>query len=123
MAYANGNISVPIVKLTESGEFVALNFGVATRVADSDVPNWTNVVLFGKLGEVMSKKLMKGDLVNVKGSEKFSTYIDQDGESQIGEQLIGNDIRVMWTNKAARAEAPVEKTQSVRNSKGQFVKS
>lgn len=75
----------PELSYTQSGQPVC-KFSLATRDKWKDksgewkdITDWHNIVVWGKLGETISKYLNKGSQVAVEGKSKTRKYADKSG--------------------------------------------
>ena len=101
----------PEVKHFDSGSSVA-SFPVA--VSDSyrnkdgenvDQTEWYNVVVWGKLAEVVEKYVSKGDSVLIEGRMKTRSYEDKNGEKRYVTELNATELNML--GGARDQEAPV----------------
>ena len=91
----------PEVKHFDSGNSVA-SFSVA--VSDSfknkdgefvEQTEWYNVVVWGKLTEVVEKYLSKGDSVLIEGRMKTRSYDDKNGDKRYVTELNATEINML----------------------------
>lgn len=57
--------------------------------------DWFNCVLFGKLAESFSDKIVKGNKVFISGEFKTNSYQDKQGVKQTQLQVIVNQIEIL----------------------------
>lgn len=94
-----GNITAdPEVRALPSGQRVA-NFSVATnrRYTDSagvqqDVPEYHNVVAFGKLAEIAEQYVHKGNKVYVSGRIQTRSWEDQSGQKKYKTEIVTEEM-------------------------------
>jgi single-strand DNA-binding protein len=87
------------MRVTQSGKAV-VSFGVAVNDRRKnpktgeweDVPNFVDCVVFGKYGEAMQKRLLKGNHVFVDGMLRYSSWESQDGSKRSKLEVIVNTV-------------------------------
>lgn len=88
------------LKYTKGGTAVA-NFGLATNrsIKDpekegeyKDVPTFHNVVVWGKLAEVVSKGVHKGKLIMVEGRQENRSYENEQGEKRYVSEVVADKV-------------------------------
>lgn len=98
------------IKYTASGTAVC-NFAIAVnsnkKVGDKweDVPNFFDVTLWGKLGEALNTKLLKGVAVTVQGELKQERW-EQDGKTRSAVKINAQNIRISYHADKGTQEAP-----------------
>ncbi len=105
-----GNITVdPEVRALPNGQRVA-NFSLATnrRYTDSagvqqDVPEYHNVVMFGKLAEIAEQYIHKGNKLYVEGRIQTRSWEDQAGQKKYKTEIVAEEM-IMLTPKGAPME-------------------
>jgi single-strand DNA-binding protein len=105
-----GNITVdPEVRALPNGQRVA-NFSLATnrRYTDSagvqqDVPEYHNVVMFGKLAEIAEQYIHKGNKLYVEGRIQTRSWEDQSGQKKYKTEIVAEEM-IMLTPKGTPAE-------------------
>ncbi len=74
---------------------------------------WHNIVVFGKLAEVMSKWLTKGQSVYVEGKLKTNKYQDKEtGKDKYSTSIVAENIRMLG-GKSDNQDKKEDKTLSV----------
>ena len=113
-----GNITVdPEVRALPNGQRVA-NFSLATnrRYTDSagvqqDVPEYHNVVMFGKLAEIAEQYIHKGNKLYVEGRIQTRSWEDQAGQKKYKTEIVAEEM-IMLTPKGAPMEGGAYHTSS-----------
>lgn len=97
----------PEARYMPSGEAVT-NFSIATEERWKDKSGqpqtrteWHNITLFGKLGEIASQYLHKGDQVFIEGRIQSRKYTGKDGVERIAYDIIGNEMKMLGDSKNA----------------------
>ena len=68
----------PEVKYFESGNVVCnLTLAVNRHSSKTDQPDWFNLEIWGRTGEIAADYVRKGSLIGVKGSLKFDYWQDR----------------------------------------------
>ncbi|NEN90870.1 MAG: single-stranded DNA-binding protein [Okeania sp. SIO3H1] len=68
----------PNVKYFESGSMVCnLTLAVNRRSSKNDQPDWFNLEIWDRTGEIAADYVRKGSLIGVKGSLKFDYWQDR----------------------------------------------
>lgn len=105
-----GNVTVdPEVRALPNGQRVA-NFSLATnrRYTDSagvqqDVPEYHNVVMFGKLAEIAEQYIHKGNKLYVEGRIQTRSWEDQAGQKKYKTEIVAEEM-IMLTPKGTPVE-------------------
>lgn len=108
-----GNLgSDPEVKAMPSGDKVA-NFSVATSErwkdkatgADKEKTEWTRIVVWGKLADIVEKYLKKGSKVYVKGALQTRKWQDASGQDKYSTEVVlrGFDSKMIMLDGAKSA--------------------
>ena len=95
----------PEVRHLDSGVAVA-SFSLATNESYTDksgnkqtLTEWHNVVIWGKLAEVMEKYGKKGQLIYVEGKLKADSY-EKNGEKRYSTKVICSEFRFLGSGKS-----------------------
>lgn len=83
---------------TKNGLTPVCSFGVAVnrRAANSqDAADYFNVTVWGKLGEVCTKYLLKGSKVCVTGPISVRTYQASDGTTRAAMEVMADDVEFL----------------------------
>lgn len=105
-----GNVTGdPEVRALPNGQRVA-NFSIATnrRYTDSagvqqDVPEYHNVVMFGKLAEISEQYVHKWNKLYVEGRIQTRSWEDQSGQKKYKTEIVAEDM-IMLTPKGSSGE-------------------
>lgn len=98
-----GNLGAdPEVRYTASGSPVA-NLRIATSESWRDKntgeqqerTEWHNVVMFGKLGEIVEKYLRKGSQIYVEGRLQTRKWQDREGNDRYTTEVVANDMQML----------------------------
>lgn len=65
---------------------------------------WHNVVLFGKLSEIVSKYVVEGDLLYVQGEMESQKYTGKDGQERQKFVVIGEKIKLIPKTRDTKKE-------------------
>ncbi len=91
----------PETRYMPSGDAVT-NFSIATDEQWRDRngerqtrTEWHNITLFGKLGEIASQYLRKGNQVFIEGRIQSRKYNGKDGIERIAYDIIGNEMKML----------------------------
>lgn len=91
----------PETRYMPSGDAVT-NFSIATDEQWRDRngerqtrTEWHNITLFGKLGEIASQYLRKGNQVFIEGRIQSRKYNGKDGVERIAYDIIGNEMKML----------------------------
>lgn len=60
---------------------------------------WHKVVFFGRLAEIASKYLSKGNMIYVEGKIKTNKYTDKDGAVRYSTSIIANNMQMLGSKK------------------------
>ena len=112
-AYLIGNIGQdPETKFLPSGEAVT-NFSVATSESwkgkdgtKQERVEWTKVVAFGKLAEIISEYARKGSKVYLSGSLRTRKW-EKDGQTHYTTEIVAKEMQLL-DRKEGGAEKPAE---------------
>ena len=58
-------------------------------------PEWHNVSLYGKLGEIANQYLRKGSQVFIEGKIQSRKYTGKDGIERMAYNIIGNEMKML----------------------------
>lgn len=96
----------PEIKHLESGSVVA-NFSMATsetykdkngeKVEDTE---WSNIVIWGKLAEVVEKYVKKGDLLYVEGKKKTRSW-EKDNVKHYATDIVVSNLTMLGGNQTS----------------------
>ena len=70
--------------------------------------DWHNVVAWGKLAEIMTKYLEKGEKVAINGKLRTRQFEDSKGNTRYVTEVIANDFLKLSRNKKQQEEAVEE---------------
>lgn len=97
----------PEIKQLDNGKQMA-TFSVATSESYTNqkgekVENteWHNLVFFGKVVDVISKYLKKGNQVYVEGKLNTRSYDDKEGVKRYATQIIGENLTLLGSKPVA----------------------
>jgi len=105
-----GNVTVdPEIRALPNGQRVA-NFSLATnrRYTDSagvqqDVPEYHNVVMFGKLAEIAEQYIHKGNKLYIDWRMQTRSWEDQSGQKKYKTEIVADEM-IMLTPKGTPSE-------------------
>ncbi len=105
-----GNITMdPEVRVLPNGQRVA-NFSLATnrRYTDNagvqqDVPEYHNIVMFGKLAELAEQYIHKGNKLYVEGRMQTRSWEDQSGQKKYKTEVVVEEM-IMLTPRGTPVE-------------------
>lgn len=80
---------------------------------DREETEWHRVIFFGKLAEIASNYIKKGEKVFVEGRLKTSKYTGKDGAERASTQIIANNMQLLGGNsqKPAQPQSPQQTAQ------------
>jgi single-strand DNA-binding protein len=80
------------------------------KAEDKKVTDWHRVVFLGKLAEVVSRYVGKGDLILVEGKVKHRSWENQNREKQYLTEVLASAVKFIETskNKDTKGSEPVE---------------
>ncbi len=86
----------PEHRSTNNGTSVC-NFSMATtrKYNDNEETTWHNVVAWGKLADICSEYLTKGQLVYVEGRIQVRDYEDRDGNPRKAFEIVADQMRML----------------------------
>jgi len=107
-----GNIGKdPEVRETKSGKVVNLVLATSERYTDKsgqkqENTEWHNLVVFGKLADVVTKYVKKGDRLYVEGSITTRKWEDKEGNTRYNTDIKVRDLTMLGgTEKKAQPVA------------------
>ena len=107
-----GNIGKdPEVRETKSGKVVNLVLATSERYTDKsgqkqENTEWHNLVVFGKLADVVAKYVKKGDKLYVEGSITTRKWEDKEGNTRYNTDIKVRDLTMLGgTEKKAQPVA------------------
>ena len=77
-------------------------------------PEWHNIVIWGELGELVSREFKKGDAIMVRGRHRTRSYESKGQKKQISEIIATEIYRPVYVKKTAEPasyipeEAPIQ---------------
>lgn len=90
----------PEIRHTESGNAVA-NFSIATSEKWKDKQGnqqeeveWHNIVIWGKLAEIVEKYVVKGELLYMEGKNKTRSW-EKDGVTRYSTEVVCNTMNML----------------------------
>ena len=100
----------PEVKQIPSGSVA--NFSIATSESYKDkagvkqeTTEWTNIVAFGKLAEIIEKYVTKGSLVFVEGKLKTDKFTDKNGIEKYSTKVVINELKLLGSKGEVALQA------------------
>ena len=92
----------PEIRYSSNGNAV-VNISVATNEAWKDRETgepqerteWHRIVIFGKLGEIASQYLKKGERAYFEGKIKTSKWQDQSGNDRYTTEIVANEMQML----------------------------
>jgi single-strand DNA-binding protein len=92
----------PEIRYSSNGNAV-VNISVATNEAWKDRETgeaqerteWHRIVIFGKLGEIASQYLKKGEQAYFEGKIKTSKWQDQSGNDRYTTEIVANEMQML----------------------------
>ena len=96
-----GNIGKdPEVRETKSGNIANLTMATSERYTDKsgqkqEKTEWHNLVVFGKLADVVSKYVKKGDKLYVEGSITTRKWEDKEGNTRYNTEIKVRDLTML----------------------------
>jgi single-strand DNA-binding protein len=100
----------PQLKYTPSGR-ATVNFNVATNQVWKDQEgkqqektDWTRVVAWGKLAEIMGEWLKKGSLVYLEGRLQTRSYEDTNGVKKFITEVVAQEMEMLGGGGGKRGE-------------------
>ena len=92
----------PEIRYSSNGNAV-VNISVATNEAWKDRETgeaqerteWHRIVIFGKLGEIASQYLKKGEQAYFEGRIKTSKWQDQSGNDRYTTEIVANEMQML----------------------------
>lgn len=119
----------PDVRYRDNGQCVA-NFTLATTERGYTLQNgtqvperteWHNLVVWGKLAEIVEKYVHKGDKLYVEGSLRSHSYDDQNGVKRYVTEVHVDNMEMLTVRNASKPSpqapgdqaAPAEKTDGM----------
>lgn len=95
----------PEVRHIENGTPVA-NFGLATtekyknKAGDTiEETEWSDIVIWGNLAEVVEKYVSKGDLLYLEGKKKTRAWVDKEGNNRYSTDIICDKMQMLGGKK------------------------
>ena len=84
-------------EIRKAGENNVANFTLATtkKVKDETKTEWHNIVVWGKLSDIVEKYVSKGKKIMVEGEITYETYTDKDGNKKYITKITGNNIELL----------------------------
>ena len=108
----------PIINKTKDGKSIA-SFSIATSESRKDKDGnkqekteWHNIVIFGKLAEIVEKYVKKGSKVYLEGKISYETY-EKEGEKKYTTKIIADTMTMLSSaNGSESKESSTQSTQS-----------
>lgn len=95
----------PEVKMVGEVKVAQFNIATSEKYKDVEKTEWTTVVCWRGLADVVEKYLKKGDLVYVEGRKETQTW-EKDGETKYKVVMQCNVMKMLGGNKNATTSAP-----------------
>ena len=98
----------PEVRSTQNDKKVA-NFSIATskKFKDEEVTTWHNIVVWGKLADVIEKYVTKGDLIYLEGEMVNRSY-EKDGVTKYISEVVCFNMEMLGGKKEASPEKELQ---------------
>lgn len=108
----------PEVKTLGTGNMVA-NFSIATSETFKDkatgekkeTTTWHNIVIWGKLCEIVAKYVHKGDLLYVEGKITNRSW-EKDGVTRYTTEIVVNNITMLGSKKGGQEASTIPAVKS-----------
>jgi len=101
-----------------SGENAPVKFSLATteRFKDRDgnkqeKTQWHNIIVWGKLGDIVMQYVKKGQLIFIGGKIEYSKY-EKDGVTKYSTGIIANDMKMLEKRDGAQTNPATAPEQS-----------
>lgn len=110
----------PEFKETSGGDLAHFSMATSYRQKDrEEVTEWHNIVVFGRLTDVVGKYVFKGDLLYVEGRLRTRKWTDKNGDDRSTTEIVADRIELLGRSskrteeqdaprKARAADAGVE---------------
>ena len=73
-----------------------------------EVVEYINISFFGKLAEIASKYLRKGNPVYIEGKLKTDKYTDKNGVEKYSTKIIANSLQLLGGKSESKSEPKIE---------------
>jgi single-strand DNA-binding protein len=111
----------PEVRNLDNGAIVA-NFSLATSESYKDkttgdkkeITEWHNIVIWGKLAEIVQRYVHKGDLIYVEGKLRTRSW-EKDGVTKYTTEVLGDNMTMLGSRSAAGSGSTSEMGGSREN--------
>jgi single-strand DNA-binding protein len=108
-----GNIGKdPEVRETKAGNIVNLVMATSEKYTDKsgqkqENTEWHNLVVFGKLADVVAKYVRKGDKLYVEGSITTRKWEDKEGNTRYNTEIKVRDLTMLGLGGGEKKAQPV----------------
>ena len=108
-----GNIGKdPEVRETKAGNIVNLVMATSEKYTDKsgqkqENTEWHNLVVFGKLADVVAKYVKKGDKLYVEGSITTRKWEDKEGNTRYNTEIKVRDLTMLGLGGGEKKAQPV----------------
>lgn len=113
----------PDVKTMQNSNMVA-NFSIATSESYKDkngekkeITDWHNIVIWGKLAEVVQKYVHKGDLICVVGKMRTRSW-EKDGITRYVTEVIVDEMKMLGSKGQSSGGSSSSQTAAPQNPSG-----
>lgn len=104
---------VPEIKVFDNGTKAA-SFSLATTEKYTDksgekkeLTEWHNVVIYGKIADVVEQYVKKGNLLYVEGKLKTRSWDDKDGNKKYITEIIGSTMQMLSGKNSSEGSSTI----------------
>lgn len=85
----------PIIKDTDTFKIAKLNIATNEKVKGVKETMWHSCVFFGKLAEIVTDYVKKGDKVYVEGKLTSRKWTDKSGQEKVVFEVLASEIQIL----------------------------
>jgi single-strand DNA-binding protein len=96
----------PEVRTTQNSKVASFSLATTEKYKDKEETQWHQIIIWGKLADVVEKYVKKGMLLAVEGKVIYRTYDDKDGNKKYITEIVCHSMTML------SGKEPIHQTES-----------
>ncbi len=96
----------PEIRTTQNSKVATFSLATTEKYNDKEEIQWHNIVIWGKLADVVEKYVKKGMLLYVEGKLKYRTYDDKDGNKKYITEIVCHSMTMLSGKEPIQQKQP-----------------
>jgi single-strand DNA-binding protein len=104
----------PEIRTTQNSKVATFSLATTEKYKDKEETQWHNIVIWGKLADVVEKYVKKGMLLYVEGKVTYRSYDDKDGNKKYITEIVCHTM-TMLSGKEPVQQKQAETREDILN--------